>query len=453
MPIHSIFRFKNHALMMALAAAFPLTSYGAGAAKVDFAVGAVNAVSAAGAQRTINKGAELGSGESIVTGDGGRAQLRFTDGGMVSLQPGSEFKVDNYQFSGKENGEDKGFFSLLKGGLRTITGLVGRTNKSAYKVTTSVATIGIRGTEFTIAYTGANSIAVSTGEGMIEVCNNAGCALIPAGSSAIVTGPNTEVKRSEVKPRLDPAQPLTDVQPVFATSEDRQSNGLVAPVSAPLVSGSNYSVAYAGTQNGSGTNGLSGPAVSATFGSASELQAFSGGGFDRTTSALAGSFSMDGVIGWGLWSSGTATPTGYGSPEPLKDFHYVTGAPTSAPDMVALNGTVNAVYQLAGFTLPTSSTGLVGSAPTGNLTVSFSGGNASIAANVNVPIGGATYNISSMYGGNITTSGATFSGSSGSAYVSGFFAGANASHAGLSYKLVTGVPATGEVYGAAAFKR
>lgn len=451
MPIHSIFRLKNHVLLMALAAAYPVISHAAGAAKIDFSAGAVTAVNAAGVQRPVAKGSEIGSGDSVATGDGGRAQLRFTDGGMVSLQPGSEFKVDNYHFSGKEDGEEKGFFSLLKGGLRTITGLVGRNNKSAYKVNTSVATIGIRGTEFTIAYTGANSLSVSTGEGMIEVCNNVGCVTVPAGSSANVSGPNTQIKRTEVKPRLDPTQPLNDVRPVFSTSEDRQPDGLVAPVSAPLVSGSNYAVAFSGTQNGSGVNGLSGPAVSATFGSASELQAFSGSGYDRTTSALAGSFSMDGVIGWGLWSSGTATPTGYGSPEPLKEFHYVTGVPTSAPDLVAL-GTMTAVYQLAGFTLPTSSTGMVGSAPTGSLNVNFAGGTAtSIAVNVNVPIGGSSYNLNSMLG---TGSGApTFSISSGGAYVSGFFAGANASHAGLTYKFASGAPAVGEVYGAAAFKR
>jgi hypothetical protein len=305
MPIHSIFRFKNHALMMALAAAFPLTSYGAGAAKVDFAVGAVNAVSAAGAQRTINKGAELGSGESIVTGNGGRAQLRFTDGGMVSLQPESEFKVDNYHFSGKEDGEEKGFFSLLKGGLRTITGLVGRNNKNAYKVNTSVATIGIRGTEFTIAYTGTNSLSVSTGEGMIEVCNNVGCVTIPAGSSANVSGPDTQIKRTEIKPRLDPAQPLTDVQPVFSTSDSRQDNGLIAPVSAPLVSGSQNYVSWAGIKGGSANEGIETSNTQATFDDASVLTSFSDSyGATYKASDVAGGFSMDGVIGWGTLEYG-----------------------------------------------------------------------------------------------------------------------------------------------------
>ncbi|HNL78701.1 MAG TPA: FecR family protein [Accumulibacter sp.] len=448
MPITTVFRFKNHALMMALAAVYPAFSYGAGAARLDFASGNVTAVSAAGAQRGLNKGAEVGSGEAVVTGDGGRAQLRFTDGGMVSLQPGSEFKIDNYRFSGKEDGEEKGFFSLLRGGLRSITGLVGRNNKSAYKVTTNVATIGIRGTEFTIAYTGANSIAVSTGEGMIEVCNNAGCAVVPAGSSVTVSGPNTRIERSDVKPRLDPAQPPVDVQPVFSTSEQRQGNGLIQPVSAPLVSGSDYVVSYSGTKSGSAVIAGTGVGTPAIFDEFSTLQGFSYGGYDYKASSVAGSFSMDGVIGWGKWTEGETVPTGYGSPEALKEFHYVTGKPTPTSDLVAL-GTISAVYQLAGFTLPTSSTGVVGSAPSGTLNVNFSGGSAtSIVANVNVPIGGSTYNLNTLVGSG--SGGQTFSISSGGAYVNGFFAGANASHAGLTYKFNSVV---GEVQGAAAFKR
>ena len=38
-------------------------------------------------------------------------------------------------------------FSLLKGGFRAITGLIGKTRKDDYSIQTSVATIGIRGTD------------------------------------------------------------------------------------------------------------------------------------------------------------------------------------------------------------------------------------------------------------------------------------------------------------------
>ncbi len=125
--------------------ASPLIVQAAGAARIDFAAGNVSAVSPSGTQRPLGKGSEVAAGETIATGDNGRTQLRFADGAQVSLQPKTEFRIDAYDYKG--NGEDKGFFNLLRGGLRTITGLIGRTNKYAYRVTTQVATIGIRGTE------------------------------------------------------------------------------------------------------------------------------------------------------------------------------------------------------------------------------------------------------------------------------------------------------------------
>ncbi|MCK6405378.1 MAG: FecR family protein [Rhodocyclaceae bacterium] len=442
MPSYSIFRLRNHALMMALAAAYPSISYAAGAASLDFATGSVRAINSTGAQRDLRKGSEVASGDAVVTGDGGRAQLRFSDGGMVSLQPGSEFRIDNYRFSGKEDGEERGFFSLLKGGLRSITGLVGRTNKNAYKVTTSVATIGIRGTEFTVAYLGNGGIAVSTGEGSIEVCNSAGCAIVPAGGSATVSGQNTRIESSGVKPRLDPAQPVADVQPVFSTAESRAESGLISPVSPPMLSGSGYKMAYAGSVNGFVSSGVtsSGDAV---FSGSSELQSHSDGFYTYTASSIAGAFSADGVVGWGRWSTGAQSDSF--SSYALKDFHYVVGVPTA--DLSAIGGLV-ATYQLTGFTLPTSTTGLVGQAPSGSLTADFGVGQASL--NLKVPIGGTVIAMNPVM--SISTSSPMFSYTSGP-YINGFFAGANASHAALTYKVNSGSPAIGEVMGAAAFKR
>jgi hypothetical protein len=129
----------------------PAQILAAGAARLDFASGDVSARSASGAVRALSKGSELQNGDTVLTGREGRAQMRFSDGAMVSLQPQSEFSLDDYRFAGKADGEERGFFSLLKGGLRTLTGLIGRSNRDSYKLKTSVATIGIRGTEFTVS--------------------------------------------------------------------------------------------------------------------------------------------------------------------------------------------------------------------------------------------------------------------------------------------------------------
>ena len=160
MPNDFKLKQSGAALMAALAAAFPLVGHAASAARVDFATGDVKALAADGRSRPLARGAEIANGEMIDTGSG-RAQVRFTDGAQVSLAPQTQFRIDDYRFTGKADGSEKGFFSLLKGGLRTITGLVGRSNRENYRVTTTVATISIRGTEFSVIY--GNSINVTTG--------------------------------------------------------------------------------------------------------------------------------------------------------------------------------------------------------------------------------------------------------------------------------------------------
>jgi len=331
-----------------------------------------------------------------------------------------------------------------RGGLRSITGLVGRTNRQSYKVTTNVATIGIRGTEFTIAYTGANAISVSTGEGAIEVCNNVGCAIVPAGSSAVVSGPSSAIQRTEVKPRLDPMQPVGDVLPVFSTSEARTELGTVVPVSSPMVSGSGYVMTWAGTLNGFVSYGTTSTGA-ATFDANSLLLRHDDGVETYTAKDIAGGFTLDGVVGWGRWTSGTKYDSYSGSTYALKDFHYVVGVPTG--NLAALGG-LTATYNLAGFTLPTSSTGLTGLAPSGSLTANFSTYTA--ALNMSIPIGGNVLALNDS-GMSINSTSGMFYGYSTN--VNGFFSGANASHAALTYKINSGIGSIGEVTGAAVFKR
>ena len=446
MSAQQIFRLRNPALLMALAAAFPVISYAAGAANVDFSVGSVTAVNSVGVQRPLSKGAEIGNGDTIRTGDGGRAQVRFSDGALVSLQPQTEFRIDNYQYSGKADESEKGFFSLLKGGLRTITGLVGRSNRDNYKVSTSVATIGIRGTEYTAGLNpSGNELNVATGEGLVEVCNAVGCILLASGESGLVQG-NAAPRRSDVRPLLPPASIPQSLQPVFSSSDQRPEPSPPLPPTLPLISGPNYAVAFAGEDSGFPDSNVVSP-VNATFNAANALTAFDDGSVTYSASVIAGAFSSDGVIGWGRWASGTTTS---GS---LIDFHYVTGIPTPTADLVALGG-VTATYNLIGFTFPTAQDGTVGQAPSGTLTANFGGGvsNSTISLNMTVPIGGQTF---SIVGGTSWASASmpqTFSFNTACAAVNGFFTGANASHAGIAYKIDSGM-SMGYVSGVGAFKR
>lgn len=67
------FSFKQTgqaALLATIAAAFPVVSHAAPAARVDFAVGDVTAVNAAGQARPLGKGAQIEQGETIATNNG-----------------------------------------------------------------------------------------------------------------------------------------------------------------------------------------------------------------------------------------------------------------------------------------------------------------------------------------------------------------------------------------------
>jgi hypothetical protein len=141
-------------LFVALVLVVPVTLYSANEAPQDgvghvvLGSGQVVARAADGAERRLQRRSPIYAGDTIVAGSNAFVQMRFSDGGLVSLRSGSEFRIDDYQFKGKEDGSEKAAFSLLKGGLRTISGRIGKTNKANYRMNTPVATIGIRGTHY-----------------------------------------------------------------------------------------------------------------------------------------------------------------------------------------------------------------------------------------------------------------------------------------------------------------
>ena len=115
------------------------------AGKVIYSYGQVNAVNADGVSRGLARGDPVDAGDSINTRNG-RTQIRFTDGGFVALQPNTTYQLEEYVFEGTVDGTEKSFFHLVKGGVRLVTGAVGRLNKDNFRLSTPVATIGIRGT-------------------------------------------------------------------------------------------------------------------------------------------------------------------------------------------------------------------------------------------------------------------------------------------------------------------
>lgn len=118
-------------------------------AAVSTTSGAVAVQKADGSSRALTPGSTVQVGEVIATQPNSSARLKFTDGSEVTMSSNSRFKVDAYSFNSAAPKTDRLVMNLLKGGLRSITGLIGnRGGQDAYRLQAMTATIGIRGTDY-----------------------------------------------------------------------------------------------------------------------------------------------------------------------------------------------------------------------------------------------------------------------------------------------------------------
>lgn len=94
--------------------------------------------------------AEIFAGDLLITAKDSYAQVNMNDGTQMTMRPNSNLRIEAFQFRKDDPKEDNVVLRLLKGGFRTVTGLIGkRGNADAYRLHTATATIGVRGTDFT----------------------------------------------------------------------------------------------------------------------------------------------------------------------------------------------------------------------------------------------------------------------------------------------------------------
>ncbi|NJN40100.1 MAG: FecR domain-containing protein [Gammaproteobacteria bacterium] len=391
------FRLSRQGLMLAMiSTAFAGPVLASTAAHVEFAVGAVTATGKDGRARPLGKGGEILTGDRVVT-TSGRAQLRFTDGAYVSLQPNTTFEVREYRYDGQTDGSEKGIFGLLRGAMRTVTGLIGRVNRSAYQIQTPTATVGIRGTGGVIEVLadGTTRVTGNSGTWFIEKPNQ-DTLDVPAGTVG-EAGPNPDEPPRETteQPVLGPPQPIevagSSTLPSDAGDATFVAGDQVTPTGSPasiagLTCTNGCELAYSSVVGGVATVSSVPATVGAyTFNAAGEMVAFTSAG---QTKALTGStveFGTDGgVTAWGRWIGGAtingAVWTGF------QTLPYVIGLPSPIADVTT--GTATYSFNLIGATAPTDGT-TTGSLTSATLVGNF-GPSPKVDITMNVAIAGNT---------------------------------------------------------------
>jgi hypothetical protein len=198
------------------------------AGQVLFAKGEAWRTGANGAREALVTGTSVYPGDTLDTVDG-VVQVRFTDRGLVALTTHTRFVIDEYAFrgqgqgKGRARGQDKGFFSLVAGGLRAITGLIGKKRHMDYRLYASAAFIGIRGTAYQARLCQgdcpvADGLYVNGNEGLIAVTNDAGEVVLGRGMSAYVRDFRTP-------PVLIEGFPVPVDAPLFAPAGETPGGG------------------------------------------------------------------------------------------------------------------------------------------------------------------------------------------------------------------------------------
>jgi hypothetical protein len=157
--------FKKYAFIL-LSASLYLVSPSAFAANVAGTIerlqGSANVVGSSG-QKALVTSAEVFQGDQINTSADAELLLRMTDGTVIAMRPNSNLIVSEYHFDKNDSNNDNIFVRLLKGGLRTVTGAIGKKNPQKVRFSTPTATIGIRGTDFEIAVIDENKKEAEAG--------------------------------------------------------------------------------------------------------------------------------------------------------------------------------------------------------------------------------------------------------------------------------------------------
>lgn len=221
--------------------------------------GDVQAVVGGGKPVKAEKNQYLNDNTTITTGANSNAVIKFIDGTVIALNQNTSFTIQKFDYNEKAPSTMTALFSMLRGGLRVVTGAMSQKHREGFKLSTPSATIGIRGTEFMVQR--INPTYLSVINGAASVSNAAGSAVISAGQFGFVASATS-------LPAVIPALP-PNVLNVFGNLP-----GLPLP---PAVPGALPSVGGLGAVN-TAAGGLSGAGIGAAAAAAAAAAAVAGGG-------------------------------------------------------------------------------------------------------------------------------------------------------------------------------
>ncbi len=136
--------------------------------------GTVNVIRAGTATPVpLKTGDEVDMGDTVQTGQDGKADLLFADNTDMRLSENTKMVVDTYVYDPSNPSGNKARYSWLEGAFQYVSGLIGKEDPTDVNIETPVGSLGIRGTEFICKSDGmANDLEIDLISGAIALTPN-----------------------------------------------------------------------------------------------------------------------------------------------------------------------------------------------------------------------------------------------------------------------------------------
>jgi len=192
--------------------------------RIVLSQGSIASLDATGREHVLGSGAPVHAGDTLITGKDSWAVIAFRDDSRFTLQPQTEFVVQDYNYEPQSPQKNSGLFNLVRGGLRTLTGAIAKINRPGFEVRTPTATIGIRGTGFDTFY--RNPVWARVWLGAINFDAKGGTLIVNQGQTVYL--PDADAKPELLKqvpeffgklPGPRPDQVQVDLERLFGTGD------------------------------------------------------------------------------------------------------------------------------------------------------------------------------------------------------------------------------------------
>lgn len=184
------------------------------AGRISYLSGTLAAKDINGALRLLAAQSEFSEGDVLNTAQDSYARLEFVDGTQIAMRPNSILNIKEVKFQETEPVGDSFVVGLIKGGMRAVTGLIGKRSKQKVSYTNVTATIGIRGTHFGLHFCQGDcqdvqslngkplrdGLHADVADGSIELINKAGSLIVDKGHFAYVADENSAPQSEDDDP-------------------------------------------------------------------------------------------------------------------------------------------------------------------------------------------------------------------------------------------------------------